>query len=123
MDKVPAPTIQCIHNARCRYTEGFLCEDCNTFFGVSTPTYRSTELLSNLSLVLHNINVDLSRKGLPLDDDVKSLCDELCACSCWGVDTPGGFDVDYEALIEKAVALAVKYGKNSKSATVVINHD
>ena len=99
----------CTHNHRCRYTHGFLCEDCHTFFPKESATYRSGELLSDLSCVFWNLNVDACRKGLPKRQDCLDMCDRLNQLQ------PGG---DHEALIADAELLLAKYGAKATDATV-----
>ena len=70
--KVVEKKIACIHNARCRYLHGYYCEDCDTFFHKDSDTYRSDELLQSIWMVLHNINVDLSRAGKEKDIEAYS---------------------------------------------------
>jgi len=53
--------MKCNHKARIRYTHGFYCEDCNTFFDKDSPTYRADALLSSIWMVLHNINAESHR--------------------------------------------------------------
>ena len=103
--------MDCIHNARCRYTHGFYCEDCHTFFPKDSPTYRSGELLHSLWAVLNNINVDIYRKGKEPDGDIKKMQKEI------GI---GVKHDNYEDIITRAETLIAKYGKNSESASLVL---
>jgi len=105
--------MKCIHNHRCRYTDGFYCEDCNTFFGKDTPTYRSGELLSSIWMVLHNINVDRVRAGNVVDVDVLSLKDEI------GIGI-GKKHENFEELISKAEIIMTNHLKNSNSASITL---
>ena len=99
----------CSHNQRCRYTHGFYCEDCNTFFKKDSPTYRSGELLSSIWMVLNNINVDLFRAGEAKDEEVKKMKDKI------GI---GIVHDNYEELIEDAEVIMGKYRTNSEAANL-----
>lgn len=101
----------CRHNQRCRYTDGFYCEDCETYFHKDSPIYRSSELLSSIYFALHNINAQrLQDKQLPYED-VKCFLDMLGF---------GKKHENYEELIVEAKTLLSKYGKDSESASVTI---
>lgn len=102
----------CVHNQRERYSNGYYCSDCKTFFSKDSPTYRQTELLSSIWMVLWNINTERTMAGLDYLDDVTKLSDEI------GV---GKLHDNYEELISKAEVLMAKYGKNSDSATVLLS--
>ena len=104
-------TDECPHNQRCRYTHGFHCEDCDTFFPIESATYRSGELLCSLWMVMNNINVDRHRNDLPDDPDVAAMKEEI------GI---GLKHDNYEDIIERAEKLIAEHGKNSESATVVL---
>lgn len=101
----------CTHNHRARYTHGFYCEDCDTFFDKKSPTYRSTELLSNIWMVLWNINADRVRARQRKIAEVTRLMNKV------GI---GVRHKDYESLIAEAERMMKKYGKNSESATRVL---
>lgn len=102
----------CSHNRRYRWTHGFQCEDCNTFFPNDSPTYRSGELLSSIWMVLNNINVDSRRAGGPLlDDDADALQDKI------GI---GKTHENYEELIAEAEVIMARHGKNKESASMPI---
>ena len=103
--------MSCKHNHRCRYFEGYFCEDCETFFPKDSQVYRETELPSEIGFVLHNINATRVREGLPIDDEVKQLCDKFF---------PILSDEDLDTLIAEAEVLMAKYGKNSDSATLTL---
>lgn len=103
--------IECKHNQICRYTTGFYCADCKIFFENSSPTYRKTELLSEIWMVLNNINVQLYREGKPPDKDVAAMKDKI------GI---GQKHENYEELIEEAEIVMKKYNKDSESATLKI---
>jgi len=104
--------MDCRHNHRCRYTHGYLCEDCRQFFPRDSVTYRSTELLSSLWMVLHNLDASSQQKGGPPRLDAITVRDKL--------NIGGEFDPDYEALIAEAEAVMKKYGVNDRSADVPI---
>lgn len=103
--------MDCIHNARCRYTHGFYCEDCSTFFPKESATYRSDELLSSIRMVLNNINVDLVRANKSKDEEIENLMDII------GI---GKKHANYEELITQSQVLMKKYSKNEKSATMML---
>ena len=103
--------VNCRHNARCRYTNGFHCEDCNTFFHKDSPTYRRGELLSTIWMVLHNINAQRSREGLDEDKEVAAMREKIGI----GVDHE-----NYEELITEAETVMWKHRVNSGSAQVVL---
>lgn len=86
----PSP---CPHNQRCRYTSGFYCEDCKTFFPKDSPTYRAEELLVTLWCALHNINARSVRGGGPEIADALAMRDKI------GINKQHD---DYEALILEA---------------------
>jgi len=109
---VKKPPERCRHNARCRYTHGFFCEDCCTFFGKDSPTYRSDELLSTLWCVMHNINTESLRGGGGEVVEALAMRDRI------GI---GRKHADYESLVSEAEALMAKYGVTADSATVTLS--
>ena len=104
--------IKCEHNARCRYTTGFYCEDCNIFFNKDSPTYRSGELLSSIWMTLHNIGCDFIRKGKDKPTDIVGILDEI------GI---GEKHENYEEIIARSEVVMKKYAANTDDATVVLN--
>lgn len=104
--------MKCTHSHRCRYTHGFYCEDCATFFDKDSPTYRSGELLSSIWMVLHNIDADSVGSGGPEILEALTMRDKI------GI---GKQHEDYEALIAEAEAVMAKYGTTSSSATLVLD--
>jgi len=105
--------MKCVHNQRCRYTDGFYCEDCNTYFGESSPTYRSGELLSSLWMVMHNINAEASREGGTITEAIE-MRDKI------GIRTK---HENYEEIIAEAELIAKKYGKDAKSASFTLTKE
>lgn len=101
----------CIHNAKCRYTHGFFCEDCQKFFNINSLTYRSSELLSDIWMVLHNINAERGQAKKPYIKEIEAMKNKI------GV---GIKHKNYEELISEAEILMTKYNKNSQSATVIL---
>ena len=101
-----------MHNRRCRFTHGYYCEDCNCFFEKAGPTYRSTELMSKIWMVLNNINVELKDAGKTVDEEVAQLKERIGI----GKDHAG----DYEELIAVAQSLLARHGKTVDSATFAI---
>lgn len=104
-------THSCEHNRRNRYTHGFYCEDCRTFFPAESQTYRSDELLASIWMVLHNINVRRIRNGEAEDPEARTMKDKI------GI---GVRHKDYEALIAEAEAIMNKHGVTADSATIVL---
>ena len=103
--------MDCIHNARARYTDGFYCEDCNKFFSKDSSTHRSDELLSSIWVVLNNINVDLFRADKEIDLEVDALKEEI------GI---GKKHKNYEDIIKRAEILMAKHKKDSNSASITL---
>ena len=104
-------TKHCSHNQKCRYTHGFYCEECGTFFPKESATYRSGEYLSSLWMVLHNINAGSLQSGGEGVPEVIEMRDKI------GI---GKSYANYEDLIKEAEAMLAKYGKNVDSATRII---
>lgn len=105
--------MECAHTQRCRYTHGFYCEDCDTFFGAGSATYRSGEMLSSIWTVLHNINAySLQAGGLEVAEAL-AMRDKI------GI---GLRHENYEALIAEATEVMTRHGVTAKSACVVL-HD
>lgn len=102
----------CIHNRRERYSDGYYCADCKAFFSKESPTYRQTELLSSIWMVLWNINAERVQAGLNRINEVQTLVDEI------GISK---LRDNYEELISKAEVLMSKHGKNSDSATLLLS--
>lgn len=100
---------KCKHNQKCRYTHGFYCEDCNQFFSKDSTVYRSTELLSNIYMVLWNINADRNRKGLSDDKEVSMMINKI------GIEKK---HKNYEAIIIQAEKIMTRYHVHSDSASV-----
>jgi len=94
-----------------RFTDGFHCSDCQTFFPKNSATYRSDELLSNMELVFWNIHVDLRRATGCESSDALEMSNRL---------HDGQPHDNYEELIAEAEVLMRKYGKTSESATVAV---
>ena len=103
---------ECIHNNCCTYTDGFYCEGCSTFFSKDSVTYRSGRLLSDLWMVLNNINVDLTRLGQKKDKEVSALKNEI------GI---GINHANYEDIISRAEEVISGYGKTSDSCKITMS--
>lgn len=101
----------CDHRHRCRYTDGFYCEDCKTFFRKDSPTYRSDELLSDIEMTLGNITCDLMRDKMPPDLEIEQIRDKI---------NSKRFHDDYEAIIADAEKIMSRYGKNANSCTIIL---
>ncbi len=105
----------CIHNKITRYTDGFYCNDCNNFFDSSSKTYRKSQLLSNIWMVLNNIIVDEHGKSGNDIKEVLEMRDEI------GIELQ---HENYEEIISKAEIIMNKYGKNHDSASIPLEgHD
>jgi hypothetical protein len=107
------------HNHRCRYSDGFFCEDCRQYFAVGSETYRRYELPSDLYCVVWNIGCRAGRAGEPLPD-VQEICEALRL----GADGRGiAFEEDdarREAVIVRAEEFVRLHGQDFKSAWVAI---
>lgn len=101
--------MECMHNKICRYTDGFQCRDCGTFFSNDSPTYRSGEMLTSIWMVLNNINVKRSRAGMSKDPEVSNMKGEI------GIGIKHN---NYEDLITRSEVIMAKHNKNSDSAKV-----
>lgn len=101
----------CVHNQRCRYTDGFYCEDCQEFFPKDSPTYRAGEYLSSLWMACHNINAKALQAGRPEVTQALFMRDKI------GI---GRVHADHESLIAEVEAFLRAHGKNGESATVVL---
>ncbi len=102
----------CQHNQRCRYEHGFYCEDCKTFFGKDSSTYRKGELLFSIWMVLNNINVDEYRAGRKPIIEVENIQEKI------GINKQ---HENYEELITEAEIILAKYNKTSDSASIIIS--
>ncbi len=98
--------MSCEHNNRSRFTRGFYCSDCDTFFGKDSPTYRSGELLSSIWMAVRNLGIELG--GSP---EAKALCNRI------GI---GKKHDNYEDLIQEGLAFLAKHGQDEDAATVVL---
>lgn len=101
----------CKHNDRTRYTTGFHCNDCNTFFSKNSPTYRSDELLSTIWMVLWNINVERRRAKQDISSKITTMLDKI------GIGIKHN---NYEELITEATFIMNRFGKNSESANITL---
>ena len=99
------------HNSRCRYADGFHCNDCGEFFDEDSPTYRSGELLMSIYMVLHNISADIRRNNKEPDEVLQGMMDKI------GI---GIEHENYEDLITEAEVIMERYNKNSNSSSVRI---
>ena len=90
----------CEHNNRCRYTHGFYCEDCGTFFPKESPTYRSDEYLAELWMACHNINARALQDNKPAVPEAIAMRDRI------GTRTK---HTDYELLISEVEAFLMAH--------------
>jgi len=114
MTKIECENRQRPHNARCRYSNGFLCEDCGEFFPKDSPTYIRYELPMDLWMVVHNIGVDLVRAGKTRPEIIRTICDKLNGVSD---------DDDQnrrEAVLNEALRLIAVCRKTPESATLLL---
>ena len=102
--------IFCKHNSISRFTHGFFCLDCDTFFSKYSSVYMKTEMMSDIWMTLWNINVDLRRSGKKIDKKICSMLDKI------GIGK--NHDKDYRKIICESNKLMNKYNKNSDSSTV-----
>lgn len=105
----------CTHKHITRYDTGFYCNDCNLFFEKNSQTYRSTELLSTLWMILHNINAKRSQNGLCKIDEVTQMKEKI------GLDKEkyASFE-DYEVIISEAELIIEKYNIYNNTATMTM---
>lgn len=103
--------MKCKHNQRCRYTYGFYCEDCDTFFSKDSTTYRKDELMSNLWGALHNINAERGQNKIAHLKEVHEMKEKI------GI---GVMHENYEGLIEESLTILKKHGKDENSATLTL---
>jgi hypothetical protein len=103
--------MECTHNQRRRYEHGFYCDDCGTFFGVGSATYRNDELLSAIWMVLSNIDAHSRQAGGPEVVDALTMRDKI------GI---GLRHEDYEALIAEAEDVMHRHGVTSASADMIL---
>lgn len=101
--------MNCIHNARSRYTHGYHCRDCDTFFPCESSTYRKTEYMTSLWMALHNLEVRYQNSKLPLPDDVRNIKEKI------GI---GEVHEDYETLIAEAEAVLRSHSASVESIYV-----
>lgn len=104
----------CVHNDRWRYDTGFYCNDCETFFSKDSPTYRKSEYLSTLWMVLHNINVDIFRSGKGKSKVVTNMKNEI------GI---GKNHKNYEDIISRAETIIKLYKSTPESANIILKGD
>lgn len=106
------------HEHRCRYTSGFFCEDCLTFFATDSPDYLRYELPSTLGMVISNIAAVFHRAGQPVPENVRRLRDTLYRISFSDRRTTS--DAEREAIVNEALIVAASYGKNENSADLTL---
>lgn len=99
---------ECPHRHRCRFVHGYLCEDCRSFFPRESETYRRTEWPDELSMVLHNINVQIVREGGERIPEIDQAGDDLRPRPC------------PERAIVAAERMVAKYAGLAETATVVL---
>jgi hypothetical protein len=61
------------HNQRCRYTHGFQCDDCNTFFPRESEEYIRTEEFPNFDISIHNMKAYFYRAKMEIPQEVLDL--------------------------------------------------
>lgn len=105
-------TTPCVHNHRIRFTHGFLCDDCDTFFPKESEVYRSDEYLSDLWMACHNVNVEAQRSGNPEVVEAVEMRDKI------GI---GKHHYNYEDIISEAEAFLAKHGSHGESAIVTLH--
>lgn len=68
-------TLPCMHNARCRYTHGYYCEDCGDFINKGTLEYFMTEGVIDIWMAIHNRSTEY-KLNEKLTDLKESLFDK-----------------------------------------------
>ena len=101
----------CEHNQRTRYTTGFQCENCDTFFPKNSPTYRADEYINTLWMSVHNVNAKALQAGLPEIPEAIKLRDEI------GI---GVKHINYEEVITKAEDFLALHGVNANDAIIIV---
>ena len=104
------------HNQRCRYTHGFHCEDCDTFFPRESPTYRRHEEISSLEMVIHNIGCDYGKAKEPKPPEIEAFYDRTRHKAVMMLT-----DAEVEALIDELMTFIHAHGKNADSATLTLH--
>ena len=61
------------HNQRCRYKNGFHCDDCDNFFGDDTEEYLRTQQMGDYSIDIWNIGVYFHRAKIKKPQSYKQL--------------------------------------------------
>lgn len=103
----------CAHNNRCRYTNGFYCDDCEIFFPKNSPTYRREEYPFTLILVIHDIRADCLRNGKAVPPEVRELMDRLEQAKRLS-------DAGLDMVLTDALVFIHSHGQTDESATVEI---
>lgn len=78
------------HNQRCRYSNGYHCDDCNNFFDKDSEEYLRTEGLDSYYLSIYNITACFHREKEELPQDVVDLSDQFDALkkqNCYKIPT------------------------------------
>ncbi len=104
--------IQCIHNNRTRFPDGFHCSDCSKFFSKDSSVYRKEELLVLLWMALNNVHVRIARASNAPSSDALIMREKI------GIE---GNHENYEELIAEAESILAKYGADARSAIVVVS--
>lgn len=101
------------HNERCRWTTGFYCESCDTFYAKNSPDYIRYELPEDLWFAVHNVAVvEFRRPGKPVPPQFDSVLNALHEVR--RID-----DADLRAeILNIALRLLAAYGKNEDSASI-----
>ncbi len=101
------------HNHRCRFTGGFYCRDCSTFFGLDTEDYIRTERVVEIYLSCRNLRAFYIQKSLDVPSSLSMMIDRLSAHM-----TPNPFSMPLEEvkrLISDALAVINEHSQYSKN--------
>jgi len=104
------------HSRQCRYTDGFFCYDCNTFFPAASPTYRRHEEIGTLNMVIHNIGAACHREKKPRPPEINVFHDRAEHKAVLAMT-----DEEVEALIADQLVFIHAQGETADSATVVLH--
>lgn len=74
------------HNHRCRYTSGFYCEDCETFYDKDSEDWQRYELPGIIWDSLHNLGADCIAMDVPIPGRLRELMDHVQAAR--DIDSP-----------------------------------
>lgn len=106
------------HNNRCRYTDGYKCEDCNRFFPKDSEEYIRTEAVSSYWMSLHNISVDYARKMNEVPSDIVDLRQKF-----WSLHHKNAYVTpmyEIESMIEQYQEILKKYSIQKQTSNTTL---